>query len=240
MFEPFQIRSGQAKTYLGSKKSSQNTGRSWMWLQKMFACLPLLRRHVRNLYYALILLIIIECFASISWPIEFLDVQFTLCRSPWRLASSAPCMTSYKSTWGCKCWYACWASPSWSLNRSGALWWKTRRAFNGRSPLSSALWLNFCASSSPGSYQFAKRKCQWRDSTRSMRKLILTCGDDRMCTSRANRSLIFFNETISHCRTRPSCPQDLHCCLLFYPSVRFLSAPVLVSRTFTTLGSTCW
>lgn len=76
MFEPFQLRTGQTKNYVATKKSIHHTGQSWMWLQKMFACLPLLRRHVRNLYYALILLIIIECFASISWPIEFLDVHF--------------------------------------------------------------------------------------------------------------------------------------------------------------------
>lgn len=40
--------------------------------------MPFLRNHVRNLYYVLIAFIIIECLASISWGMEFIDVQFLL------------------------------------------------------------------------------------------------------------------------------------------------------------------
>ena len=52
----------------------------------------------------LILLIILECLASISWGMEFLDVNFILLRSQWPLGLLACYLTKEKLIWEWKCW----------------------------------------------------------------------------------------------------------------------------------------
>jgi hypothetical protein len=74
-FEPFIISqqiSGTNQPII--EEHALKDDKMWKMTESLFVCLPCLRNFVRNLYYSLIFLIVIECLASIWWPMEFLDV----------------------------------------------------------------------------------------------------------------------------------------------------------------------
>jgi hypothetical protein len=46
-----------------------------IFTDKIIKCLPFLQDHIQNLHVFLIIGILVECLASISWPVEFIDVS---------------------------------------------------------------------------------------------------------------------------------------------------------------------
>lgn len=56
------------RRFMEAPKDIGDHGPAWHFVQTIFNCLPFMRRHVRNLYYILIVLIGVECWASFFWP----------------------------------------------------------------------------------------------------------------------------------------------------------------------------
>lgn len=56
------------------QENAQNKGGLWNFTSSLFSFLPFLKKHLKVLHFVLIGLIFVECLASISWAVQFIDV----------------------------------------------------------------------------------------------------------------------------------------------------------------------